>query len=75
MNPKFERHTNVKGVLNIQVSEITYECNAIIQNYNDLLEVGNTFKIGGYDLVLVQAKYNPENHGVYYVFKKTKEAF
>lgn len=75
MTINFENHTNIKGVINIQTDEVSYECNAIIKNYHDLLEVGNTFKIGGYDLILVQAKYNPENHGVYYVFKKTKEAF
>lgn len=75
MTPNFENHANIKGVIDVQIDEVKFECNAIIKNYRDLLEVGNTFKIGGYDLVLIQAKYNPENHGVYYVFKKTKEAF
>lgn len=75
MKVAFENHTNIEGFIDIQVDKVRYECNAIIKNYHDLLEVGNKFDIGGHELTLINARYNPQNHKTYYVFENIKEAF
>lgn len=75
MKVTWNNHTNIKGVIDIGVEKISYECNALVTNYHDMLEVGNKFDIGGYNLTLVRAKYNADNKGVYYVFENKKEAF
>lgn len=70
----WDGHTNIKGVLEIE-KNTTFKCSAIVSGYNKLLEVGNTFDIGGHQLVLKKVKYSNDNHAIYYEFDNIKEGF
>lgn len=72
MKLTWDGHTNIKGVLEIDGKNITFKCSAIVSSYSKLLEVGNTFDIGGHQLVLKKAKYSNEGHNTYYEFDNLK---
>lgn len=67
---EWENHTGINCVIKIEkyldnIKKVV-ECNAVVKNRTDLLEVGNEFQIDGGKLELVKANFSQANKGVYY---------